>query len=357
MRLIDTLLDILRIESFTGNERDLCDFVATTIERRFTGASIRPTVERVHDSLIVRAPHRPGQPTLGLAGHLDTVKGVETGERVTVDGDRIIGLGASDMKAGVAVMLELLSPEHLARLQSNVTWIFYEAEEGSFRKNGLHAIFAAVPHLKTIELCFILEPTDGTLHLGCMGTNHAKVTFAGKRAHSARPWQGENAIHKAAPFLTRLSALAPRSVVIDGLTFREVVSATIAHSGDNSSNVVPDRFELAVNTRFAPGTSPAQARAWLGELVAGEASIDFTDEAPAGDVPSRNPHLHRFREFFGLAEHPKQAYTDVALFGHHGIPAVNCGPGITAQAHQRGEYVLASEVERAFELYRRFLAE
>lgn len=357
MRLIETLVDILRIESFTGNERRLCDFIATEIERRFAGVASRPTVERINQSLVVRAPHRPGRPTLGLAGHLDTVTGVETGERVRTEGDRIIGLGASDMKAGVAVMLELLSPEHLARLNSNLTWIFYEAEEGALKKNGLHALLASLPHLKAIELCFILEPTDGTLHLGCMGSNHAKVTFTGRRAHSARPWQGENAIHKAAGFLSRLNSQAPRRVVVEGLPFQEVMSATIAHSGDNPSNVVPDTFEVGVNTRFAPGTSLAAARAWLETVVAGEASIEVTNESPPGPIPAGGTHLTRFRTMFQLPEHPKQAYTDVALLGLHQIPAVNCGPGITAQAHQRGEYVLASEVIRSFELYRRFFTD
>lgn len=356
-RLITALVDLLRIESFTGDERAACDYVAQVIESRFSGATLKPSVERINNSLIVRSPHIPGRPTIGLAGHLDTVRGDETGGRVHIDGERVVGLGSSDMKAGVAVILELLSPEIMAKLTSNVTWIFYEAEEGSFKTNGLHPIFDRVPHLREIELCFILEPTDSALHLGCMGTSHARVLFEGRRAHSARPWQGENAIHKASGFLTRLAGLAPRVVTIEGLEFREVISATIAHSGDNSSNVVPDKFELSINTRFSPQTSMEAARRWLIDLVRGEATVEFTDESPSCPVPTDNTHLRRFRERFALPVHPKLAYTDVALFALHGIPAVNCGPGLTAQAHQRGEYALIPDIVRSYDLYRSFLTE
>lgn len=354
-RLITTLVELLQIESFTGEERTICDHLETIIDARFRGAPAKPTIERINNSLVVRSPMIPNRPTIGLAGHLDTVRGDETGDRVRIDGDRVIGLGSSDMKAGVAVILELLSPETMAQLNSNVTWIFYEAEEGAFRANGLHPIFDRLSHLSAIELCFILEPTDSALHLGCMGTSHARVLFEGRRAHSARPWQGENAIHKAGGFLNRLAALAPRIVTIEGLEFKEVISATVAHSGDNSANVVPDRFELSVNTRFSPQTSMDSARAWLIELVGGEALVEFVDESPACPVPSDNPHLRRFRERFALPVHPKLAYTDVALFAQHGIPAVNCGPGLTAQAHQRGEYVLVPDVVKSYELYRSFL--
>lgn len=354
-RVIDTLVDIVRIESFTGQEKGLCDFVAALIEARFRDAHEKPAVQRINNSLIVRSPRESGRPHIGLAGHLDTVKGTETGESVTVRDGAVIGLGTSDMKAGVAVMLELLSPENMAHLSANVTWVFYESEEGTYQQNGLHRIFDEAPDLKTIELCFILEPTDSTLHVGCMGTSHARVAFSGRRAHSARPWQGENAIHKAGAFLARLAALPPRSVVIEGHDFKEVMSATAAHSGDNSSNVVPDLFELNVNTRFSPNTSMEAARTWLRDMVGGEAEIEFIDESPSCPVPSGNPHLAAFRELFRLPEHPKLAYTDVALFGIHGIPAVNCGPGLTAQAHQRGEFVRSDDVLRSVELYRTFL--
>jgi succinyl-diaminopimelate desuccinylase len=356
-RLVEELVALLKIRSFTGEEKTICDHVLQRIEERFRGAAAHPTIERINNSLIVRTPTLPGAPTIGLAGHLDTVHGEETGDRVQVIDDKVIGLGASDMKAGVAVMLELLTPETLQKLRSNVTFVFYESEEGSYRTNGLHPIFERAAYLKDIALCFILEPTDSTLHLGCMGTSHARVVFWGQRAHSARPWQGENAIHKAGGFLSRLAILKPRVVTIEGLEFKEVISATIAHSGDNSSNVVPDRFELSVNTRFSPNTSMEAARAWLHEVVREEASIEFIDESPSCPVPSANPVLTRFRSRFDLPVHPKLAYTDVALFSLHGIPAVNCGPGITAQAHQRGEFVKIDDVVRSFELYRSFLCE
>ena len=92
----------------------------------------------------------------------------------------------------------------------------------------------------TIWLC--LEPTDNSLQLGCLGNLNARLVFEGKAAHSARPWQGENAIAKACAGLADILALEPRDVVIDGLLFREVLSVTQIHGG-SASNVIPARVE------------------------------------------------------------------------------------------------------------------
>lgn len=345
-----TLIDILRIHSVTGQEKEICDFVETDIKTRNSDLPVL----RIGNSLVVGAAGKKDKPLLALVGHLDTVPGKETGDLVRKEGDKIIGLGSSDMKAGVAVMLELLRKGTIMNSPYDLTYIFYESEEGPFAKNGLHEILKRVPSLTQTDFAFFLEPTDNVLHLGCLGVCSAKVRFHGKRAHSARPWFGENAIHKAAGFLDRLSRLEPKTVMYGPLEFKEVVSATLA-SGGIAVNIVPDMFEVTVNIRIAPGTSIPEAQENFLKLVQDEASVEFFNPHPSGPVPVGNEIFTRFQKHFALPEKPKQAYTDVGLFATHGIASANFGPGITEQAHQAGEYVMLDDVVKNFEMFKEFL--
>jgi len=199
-----------------------------------------------------------------------------------------------------------------------------------------------------------LEPSDNRLHLGCCGSIHATVTFDGKTGHSARPWEGENAITKAAALLQRLGALQPIEHRIDDLLYRTTTTVTLA-SGGRGRNVVPDAFTLNLNHRFAPVTSLEQAQADLRALVnegarEGEgARIEFTDLAPAA-MPSASHPLVKKLIAAGVREiEPKQAWTDVARFSALGIAAVNFGPGENAQAHQKNE---STDLDLLFQGYR-----
>jgi succinyl-diaminopimelate desuccinylase len=182
-----------------------------------------------------------------------------------------------------------------------------------------------------------MEPSDNKLSLGASGSIHAALIFEGRTAHSARPWQGENAIHKAGPFLTELLALPPREVTIDGFLYRTVSSITQA-SGGRGKNIVPDAFELSLNHRFSPDTSLPRAQADVEALVAGRARIEWRDLSPSALPHADHPLVVALREAGVLGVEPKQAWTDVARFATLGVPAVNFGPGTNAQAHQRNEY-------------------
>ena len=134
-----------------------------------------------------------------LGGHLDTVPPNDN-QSPHRDGDVLHGLGSADMKGGLAVLLTLAEA-----LQANpsgarfdVTLVFYAAEEIADEYNGLRQLFAERPAWVAGDLAVLLEPTDGWVEAGCQGTLHLRATFVGERAHSARPWMGANAIHKAA---------------------------------------------------------------------------------------------------------------------------------------------------------------
>ena len=210
------------------------------------------------------------------------------------------------------------------------------------------------PLLQGIDVALCLEPTDNLIHGGCVGGLQARVTAKGRRAHSARPWQGDNAIYAALPLLTRLAASTRREVVVDGLRFYEVMVATGAQT-DNSRNVVPDRFQLNLNYRFAPGKELATAKAELLAFVGPDYAVDIVDEAPSGSVRLTHPLFASWIKKSGLGVEAKQAWTDVARLTALGLPAVNFGPGDTAQAHQASESVAIPALTLSYQALRLLL--
>lgn len=339
-------LDLCAIPSVTGAEDALCGVTHDLL------ADIAPGVRvtRFGNSLVCQGEPLPGKPMVGLFGHLDTVRPAGDQPLAIADG-RIYGCGASDMKAGLAVMVAIMADHGLATRATPIA-IFYDKEEGPASENGLEPLLASglVPPL---DFAFCLEPTDNHVQVGCVGGLHAEVTFRGRRAHSARPWQGENAIYAAIAFLTRLRERGRVPVTFGELTYYEVMNATMAWT-DNSRNVVPDAFTLDVNYRFAPGKDVATARAELEAAVAGEAEVRVTDEAPAGQICLDHPLLVPWREARRLTISPKQAWTDVARLTARGIPAVNFGPGETAQAHQARESVAIADLEFNYQSLKAF---
>jgi len=208
--------------------------------------------------------------------------------------------------------------------------------------------------LRSLDLAICLEPSDNNLQLGCMGSAHATVRFRGKTSHSARPWQGDNAILKAGAFLTELAAREPKDVEVDGFTFREVITPTLA-SGGRGRNVVPDRFELNVNYRFAPTRGPEVVADELRALARGRAVVEATDLSPACRPHAHHPYVQWLIKCGVTATKIKQAWTDVARFDQVGVPAVNFGPGLQNQAHQPNEYTDLPLLDQGYAILERFL--
>jgi succinyl-diaminopimelate desuccinylase len=330
--LDETLLWLCTIPSPIGEEKELCDRVMERLQRLPLAAPIR----RYGDSIVVPLVRKrePGRPHIALVGHLDTVR-TENGPAHAENG-RIFGAGASDMKSGLAVMIVIA--ETMRDLAAcDITLVFYAREEGPYADNELGLVLDRDPELLAVDLAMCLEPSDNRLHLGCCGSLHATVTFEGRTGHSARPWEAENAIVKSSTFLDRLAVLRPEEHVIDGLVFRTVTTVTQAKDGGRGRNVVPDIFALNVNHRFAPDTTPDQAKARILALVGGDARVEFTDVSPAA-MPVASHTLVKQLVGSGVRSvEPKQAWTDVARFAQIGVPAINFGPGENAQAHQKNE--------------------
>jgi succinyl-diaminopimelate desuccinylase len=298
---------------------------------------------------------RPGIPLVLLAGHYDTVPAQDNLPGRIADG-AVHGLGASDMKAGIAVALELvrdLSTKTPARY--DVGLLLFGREELPPSENPLPALFDSSRAVHEVALAILLEPTDGEVHAGCLGHLTARLTFRGVSGHSARPWDADNAIERAVAGLSPALAGEPREALVGGLTFREVLTVTRFEAGI-ADNVVPDRAVATISFRYAPDRAPDDARTYIEELFAHAAQVEVTGNSPPGAVASENQLVRALLDSGARALAPKQAWTNVADFTARRIDAVNFGPGHTAQAHRRDELVEIAALVHAYETLRNFLA-
>jgi succinyl-diaminopimelate desuccinylase len=340
--LADLALELVNIPSPSGKESALLDHVSYRVTL--------PLTYGTDDALLYETP-RSGQPLVLLAGHLDTVppQGNLPGR---IEDGWVVGLGASDMKGGLAVMIELARwAATRSELAYDLAFLFFVREELPVEQSALPRVFAEAPRVLDSDLVIMLEPTDNAIHAGCLGNLDADLVFRGESAHSARPWQGVNAIDLAVEGLQPVVACQPLEVEVGGLTFVEVLSPTRI-SGGVADNVIPDSVEVHLNYRYAPSRTPAEAEVRLRELVGAE--LEVTSNSPPAHVATDSELVQRLRAAGGLALEPKQAWTPVAEFAGQGLDAVNFGPGATRYAHRQDERVEISALERALTTLTRF---
>jgi succinyl-diaminopimelate desuccinylase len=346
-RLTAALVDV---ESVSGHEGPLADLIEAAVRTY-------PVLAVERDGNVVLARTSLGRARrVVLAGHLDTVP-VAGNLPSRLDGDRLYGVGTADMKSGVAVQLRIAHLVGSGALEPGVdlSWIYYDCEEIEAVRNGLGRLARDRPDALSGDLAVLLEPTGGVVEGGCQGTLRVVVRTTGRRAHSARSWLGENAIHALGPVLHRLSGYQPRTVDVDGLTYREGLNAVFV-SGGVAGNVVPDEAAVTVNYRFAPDRDETAALRHVREVFT-DYQVDLVDSAP-GARPGLNAPLPRaIVETVGGAPRAKLGWTDVARFGELGIPAVNFGPGEPNLAHTREEHVELAAVAAAESALIRFLGQ
>src|SRR3954468_7848210 len=334
---IDLTRAICDIESVSDHEGRLADLIEETVAQL-----PHLTVSRHGDTIVARTNLGRDQGVV-IPGHIDTVPlNANLPTRFeTIDGvDVLWGRGTVDMKAGVAVQLKLAA--ELTEPIADITWIWYDHEEVSEAKNGLNRLSQSHPELLAGDFAIRGEPTRSQIEGGCNGNLRAEIRTYGKRAHSARSWVGENAIHKAAPILDRLAAYEARSVEVDVLVYREGLSA-VGITGGIAGNVIPDECMVHINYRFAPSRSADEAVAHIRELFDGY-DVRIVDLA-AGARPGLDaPIAQHFVAAVGGTPMPKYGWTDVARFSRLGMPAVNYGPGDPLKAHADDEKVPLQQI-------------
>jgi len=340
--LLELAACLVEIPSVSHHEADLADVLESELSR-----CGHLELERLGNSIVARTQLSRAV-RLVLAGHIDTVAPPGGESAATrVDGDVLHGLGAVDMKGGVALLVDLA--RSVKEPGVDVTYVFYACEEVDHRYNELDLISRERPELLRGQAAVLLEPTGGVVQAGCQGTMRAMVRLAGRRAHTARPWMGVNAIHRAGHLLCLLERYTGRKVVIDDCEYAEQLQA-VGIEGGVAGNVVPDEARITLNYRFAPDRSLREAEAALRELLcpvidesAGD-TITVLDAAPAAAPSLGDPLLARLVDVTGKPPQAKVGWTDVATFYGAGVPAANFGPGDPELAHTEDEHVSRDEL-------------
>lgn len=341
--IVDLWRAVCDAPSVSGDETALAD----AVELALRGCG-HLEVLRDGDAIVART-HLGRERRVVIAGHLDTVPltdppNLPTRLEGTGQDALLWGRGTVDMKGGLSIQLALAV--ELAAPVVDVTWVFYDHEEVEAELNGLGRLVRHHPDLLQGDLAILGEATNAGIEGGCKGTLRVEVTTAGVAAHSGRPWMGKNAIHAAAEVLARLDSYVPRDVEVEGLVYREGMSA-VRIDGGIAGNVIPDRCTVTVNYRFAPDKTLDEAIAHTRELFDGF-DVRVTDAAP-GARPGLDAELAQdfaatVAALTGVEPAAKQGWTDVARFSTLGVPAVNFGPGDPLLAHKDDEHCPVSDV-------------
>ena len=342
LKLTAALVDI---PSVSHHERAVTDHLQAVLE---------PvpwlSVTRVGENLVARTALGRSSRVI-LAGHTDTVP-PNGNEQARIEGDVLWGIGACDMKGGVAVLAELATT--VAEPAIDATYVFYECEEVDSAFNGIERLFRERPDLLAGDAALLAEPSSARIEAGCQGTMRVEVTMTGERAHTARAWLGRNAIHRLAPVLASVAAYEGRQVTIDGCHFREGLQV-VRVGGGVANNVVPDRATVTLNHRFAPDRTPEEAEAHVRSVVGEVDSFEVTDMAAAAQPALGHPLLQAVLSASGGEAYGKLGWTDVARFASRGVPATNFGPGDPSLAHSAGERVTRSDLETVYGVLRTVL--
>ena len=337
--LMQLTADLIDVPSESFNEAALTHW----LHAELTGI---PGLEviRIGDNIVART-NLDRQYRVAIGGHLDTVPENGNGTARFEGEHKLYGLGASDMKGGIAVMIELA--RNITEPAVDVTYVFYAREEVALEHNGLRELFAEIPEYLTADVAILGEPTGAVVEAGCQGTMRAVVTLKGQRAHTARPWMGRNAIHRLGGLLSALEAYEHREPTIDGCTYREAMQAVFVDGGV-AGNVVPDAAKVTINHRFAPDRSSSEAEAHMRSVIEPfmdeEDTFEIVDLSPAAKPDLRHPLMASLVGRNNLVVRAKLGWTDVAFFAEQGIPAVNFGPGEATLAHTKNEYIEATRL-------------
>ena len=365
-----TLQDLIAIRSLSGEETALSDCLQGFLQR----ARVPVQRDAQDDLVAVVEPERPGDPartTLVFSGHLDTVPpGADwAGDPLTprVEGagedQRIVGLGATDMKSGLAVMAHLAarlasSAERLKRLRVAFCFTACEERSAAGRSNGVHEVLKRLRGRWAVTVEASCDAAGPTLALGCQGHALVRAGFRGQAAHSAAPESGRNAIHAAALFAARVAELHarfPEAPVYGPLKARAAAAVTLI-SGGRAHNVIPDRCEVTVSRRTVPGESLAEVERELLALdprLEGVAMACHAESDGPACVVDLNGPLFRAataasQQLFGRVRYTwNRARTDLVLFKRAGLDVLNAGPGQIGQAHAANEWVRVVDLARA----------
>jgi succinyl-diaminopimelate desuccinylase len=322
--------------------------VADILEPRLLDAGLdveRHSLEVGRDSLIARlGPANSGLPSLCFTGHLDTVP---LGEAAwdhdpfagVVDGDRLYGRGASDMKGGVAAIVSAI--ERVAALgppKAGLEVVLCAGEE-----TGCTGAKSLVDALGTVGAVMVAEPTSNRPLVAHKGALWLEATARGRTAHGSTPHLGRNAIYQIARAVGMLEHWSFGEVSHPLLGVPTLNVGTIR--GGLNINSVPDSAAIGIDIRTIPQLSHQSIIDSLQKALAADIELECLCDLPA---VASDPHLEWVGsvcevvgELAGDTMQPgaAQYFTDASILtpAYGTPPTVILGPGDPDQAHQTNE--------------------
>jgi succinyl-diaminopimelate desuccinylase len=292
-----------------------------------------------------------GAPTIIFHGHIDVVPAHAEQFVPRMEGDRLIGRGAYDMKGGLAAMMVAVRD---AAEQERVRVRFVCVPDEESEDVETHAIDWLVREGLTGDFAITGEPTD--LHIGVQakGVLALRLGISGKAAHGSTPWLGDNAILKAHDAFRRIETL-PFSRESSDLFDRPSINLARIDGGD-AFNKVPDRCEMDVDIRYLPNQDPGAILSQIRAIP--DVEIEKCATWKPAVVPRDNPYVLALREaarrFAGVETLSvgRDGASDATTFLDQGIPAVEFGP-VGAGHHGPEEWVSVSSLA----CYRQALAD
>lgn len=351
--------------SYPGEEKSVQHAVADWLSSHGLDPVFQPTGDDDRPNVVCRIENGPG-PTFLLNGHVDTVLAVAgwatdpwTAHR---DGDRLYGLGACDMKSGVAATMLAARALHRNRAAWRGTLVFSSVVDEEAFSSGARALIAS--GLRA-DYCLVAESSWSNPCLGSVGKALIRVDVTGKAAHASWPWEGINAATEAAKLVARLDELP----IDQHQRMRGSRCVLGIHAGNEQYVItVPEKARVIVNRMLTPGESGSQellAIVRLAESLDSPARFAVTVDPPfypPWETPKSHPIAQALARAYEAetARSPEWGYWgfgDTNLFsGEAGIPTVMVGPH-GGNFHQAGEWVDVPSIAASARLMVRMVAD
>ena len=333
---VDLVTELVGIDSVNpglvpgaAGESRIVEHLCERLAGRGFAVTVVPATGHDDRPSLVAVPPVPAEwPTVVLNGHLDTVGVTGMAEPFSprIEGDRLMGRGAADMKGGVAAIVA--AAESLVAAGARVRPVLALVADEEDASLGSEAVIAALPALGVLpDACLIAEPTDLALARSLRGFAVVRVRFTGRAAHSSQPELGVNAVTHLGRLL---HAVDDRAVEVRAEGGDLMVTWV---RGGESAFVVPDHAECLVELRTGPGRPSAEpalaeVRALLepewqaeAELVTSRDGWRLDEAGPAADL------AQRLGAALGTGPTFEAPYWMEAPLWQALCPTLVCGPG------------------------------
>ncbi len=334
-QIVNTAKDLISIKSVTSDKEEIAkamDYVRAFFAEK--GVIIKE-FER-EGSLLVSL--KSENPSLLLHGHIDVVPASPGMFVPVMEGNKLFGRGAIDMKASLASMMHIIRDLSYEDEKPDIGLLITSDEETGGAKGA--AVLS-----KRLKPAFVIsgEPTDMMIGNKAKGVLELELSVVGKSAHAAYPWKGDNAISKMNKLISKLMPMFPKK----GDYCTTINLSKI--SGGDVINKVPDKCILCIDIRYVPKTDPHEL---MKKIRALGFEVRIIENANSAFCPEDNPFIKKLEKSLKKnAVAPsfiaKHGASDVHHFTDQGIPGIVFGPkgeGI----HSEEEYVNINSLEKFY---------